>query len=56
MAKLWAGRFEKQTSKLMDDFHSSIPFDQRLLRCDIAGSIAHATMLREQGRAFPGGR
>jgi len=49
MAKLWAGRFEKQTSKLMDDFHSSIPFDQRLLRCDLIGSIAHATMLKEQG-------
>ncbi len=49
MAKLWAGRFEKQTSKLMDDFHSSIPFDRRLLRCDIIGSVAHATMLREQG-------
>jgi len=49
MAKLWAGRFEKQTSKLFDDFHSSIPFDQRLLRCDIIGSIAHATMLKEQG-------
>ncbi len=49
MDKLWAGRFEKQTSKLMDDFHSSIPFDQRLLRCDILGSIAHATMLSEQG-------
>jgi len=49
MAKLWAGRFEKQTAKLMDDFHSSIPFDRRLLRCDILGSVAHATMLREKG-------
>ena len=49
MAKLWAGRFEKQTAKKMDDFHSSIAFDQRLLRCDLLGSIAHATMLSEQG-------
>ncbi|MFH1513772.1 MAG: argininosuccinate lyase [Bacillota bacterium] len=49
MAKLWAGRFEKQTSRLMDDFHSSIPFDRRLLRCDIIGSVAHAIMLGEQG-------
>ncbi len=49
MAKLWAGRFEKQTAKLMDDFHSSIPFDRRLLRSDLVGSIAHATMLKEQG-------
>ena len=49
MAKLWAGRFEKPTSALLDDFQSSIPFDQRLLECDITGSIAHATMLGEQG-------
>lgn len=53
MAKLWAGRFEKQTSKLMDDFHSSISFDRRLLRCDLTGSIAHATMLKEQGILSP---
>ena len=49
MTKLWAGRFEKPTSALLDDFQSSIPFDQRLIRCDLAGSIAHATMLGEQG-------
>ncbi len=49
MAKLWAGRFEKPTDALLDDFQSSIPFDQRLLRCDLTGSIAHATMLGEQG-------
>jgi argininosuccinate lyase len=34
---------------LVDDFHSSLPFDKRLYRQDIAGSIAHATMLGEQG-------
>ena len=49
MTKLWAGRFQKPTSALLDDFQSSIPFDQRLLRCDIQGSIAHATMLGEAG-------
>ncbi|MDO5378274.1 MAG: argininosuccinate lyase [Clostridia bacterium] len=47
--KLWGGRFEKKTDGLVDDFHSSITFDQRLYRQDIAGSIAHATMLGEQG-------
>ena len=47
--KLWGGRFEKQTSGLVDDFHSSITFDQRLAHLDITGSIAHATMLGEQG-------
>ena len=49
MTKLWAGRFAKPTSALLDDFQSSIPFDQRLLACDVRGSIAHATMLGEQG-------
>lgn len=43
--KLWGGRFEKNTSSLMDDFHSSISFDSRLYREDIRGSIAHARML-----------
>ena len=47
--KLWGGRFAKSTDHLMDDFHSSISFDQRLAEQDITGSIAHATMLGEQG-------
>ncbi len=47
--KLWGGRFGKATEGLVDDFHSSISFDQRLYEQDILGSIAHATMLGEQG-------
>ncbi|MBP3656361.1 MAG: argininosuccinate lyase [Clostridia bacterium] len=47
--KLWGGRFEKKTDGLVDDFHSSITFDQRLYQQDISGSIAHATMLGRQG-------
>ena len=47
--KLWGGRFEKATDGLVDDFHSSISFDQRLFEQDIIGSVAHATMLGEQG-------
>ncbi|MBQ9326022.1 MAG: argininosuccinate lyase [Clostridia bacterium] len=47
--KLWGGRFQKATDGLVDDFHSSISFDQRLYAEDIRGSIAHATMLGEQG-------
>ena len=46
--KLWDGRFSKPTDGMVDDFHSSLPFDQRLYRQDIMGSIAHATMLGEQ--------
>lgn len=43
--KLWGGRFSKSTDMVVDDFNSSIRFDQRLFREDIQGSIAHVTML-----------
>lgn len=49
MAKLWGGRFSKATDVLVDDFNSSIRFDARMYRQDIAGSIAHAKMLGKQG-------
>lgn len=49
MTKLWGGRFNKDTNELMEDFHSSISFDQRLYRYDIQGSIAHARMLGKTG-------
>ncbi len=48
MAKLWGGRFQKNTDKKVDDFNSSIRFDQRMYRQDIRGSIAHAKMLGKQ--------
>ena len=47
--KLWAGRFQKETDTLVNDFNSSITFDARLYKQDIAGSIAHARMLGQQG-------
>jgi argininosuccinate lyase len=47
--KLWAGRFQKETNTLVNDFNASINFDARLYKQDITGSIAHATMLGEQG-------
>ncbi|MEL7563383.1 MAG: argininosuccinate lyase [Dehalobacterium sp.] len=47
--KLWGGRFAKKTDRLVEDFHSSISFDQRLYQQDIMGSIAHARMLGKQG-------
>jgi argininosuccinate lyase len=47
--KLWGGRFEKTTDALVEDFHSSISFDQRLYKQDILGSIAHAKMLGSVG-------
>ncbi len=51
--KLWGGRFQKTTDRLVEDFHSSISFDQRLYQQDIKGSIAHATMLGKVGIISP---
>ena len=49
MAKLWSGRFAKESSKLLDEFNASLPFDKELYKEDIQGSIAHAKMLAKQG-------
>jgi argininosuccinate lyase len=42
-------RFQKDTNKLAQEYVASIPFDQRLYRQDIKGSIAHTKMLAKQG-------
>ena len=47
--KLWAGRFQKETDILVNDFNSSISFDARLYVQDIRGSMAHAEMLGRCG-------
>jgi argininosuccinate lyase len=47
--KPWSGRFQKPTAPNVEKFTSSIHYDQRLYSYDIEGSIAHATMLAEQG-------
>lgn len=49
MAMMWAGRFSKEVDSKVNAFNSSIAFDARMYRQDITGSIAHATMLGEQG-------
>lgn len=49
MAQLWGGRFTKATDDMVYQFNASIDFDKRLLECDVEGSIAHATMLSQQG-------
>ena len=49
MAKLWTGVTAGNTDPAADDFNSSIRFDKRMFRQDIAGSIAHATMLAAKG-------
>ena len=47
--KLWGGRFTESTDAFVEAFTASIGFDQRLYRYDIAGSIAHASMLAHAG-------
>lgn len=49
MAKLWAGRFSKNTDETVNAFNASILFDQRLYPQDIEGSLAHSEMLAAQG-------
>jgi len=49
MDKPLRDRFEKELNKLAKDYTVSVPFDKRLYRHDIAGSIAHARMLWKQG-------
>lgn len=45
---MWEGRFSKDLDKRTNDFNSSIKFDYKLYKEDIAGSIAHAKMLAKQ--------
>lgn len=47
--KLWQGRFDQPTDKLVEDYTASIHFDSRLYRYDIEGSVAHCRMLAECG-------
>ena len=46
--KFWGGRFSTSPSELMEEFNSSIQFDQILYIEDIEGSIAHSEMLSKQ--------
>ncbi|MCK5511732.1 MAG: argininosuccinate lyase [Thermodesulfovibrionia bacterium] len=48
MKKPWAGRFRERTAKTVETFTSSIPFDKRLWKYDIEGSLAHVKMLKKQ--------
>ena len=46
---MWAGRSSQGVDSRVNAFNSSIAFDGRMYKQDIQGSIAHATMLGEQG-------
>ncbi len=49
MQTMWAGRFQKQLDAEVNDFNSSISFDARMYKEDIAGSLAHVAMLARAG-------
>ncbi len=46
---MWGGRFSEATDAFVAEFTASVQFDQRFYKQDIAGSIAHATMLAKVG-------
>ncbi len=48
-AKPWSGRFKLALNPAMQQFHSSLPFDQRLYPEDLRASLAHVDMLQTQG-------
>ncbi len=43
--KLWGGRFSKAADESIAAFTASLPFDRRMARHDVRGSIAHVRML-----------
>ncbi|MCG8490246.1 MAG: argininosuccinate lyase [Sneathiellales bacterium] len=47
--ELWGGRFAKGPAEIMERINASIDFDRRLYAQDIAGSMAHSSMLMDQG-------
>ena len=47
--QLWKGRFSKAVDSRVNDFNSSIRFDQRMIAQDMRGSGVHAAMLARQG-------
>lgn len=46
---MWGGRFAEGPDALMARINASISFDQKMYAQDIAGSLAHAEMLRDTG-------
>jgi len=47
--QMWGRGFAAGPSEIMQAINNSLPVDRRLWREDLAGSKAHAAMLRDQG-------
>ncbi|CAN5862722.1 argininosuccinate lyase [soil metagenome] len=48
-ARAWGGRFSEHPDRVAEGFTASILFDNRMVREDIRGSVAHVRMLGRQG-------
>src|SRR3954466_10338567 len=55
-AKSWQARISEATDAIAQKFVESISYDRRMYKHDIAGSIAHATMLAKVGLISDGER
>jgi len=47
--QMWGGRFASGPDAILEAINASIDYDQKFYAQDIAGSKAHANMLRDQG-------
>ena len=54
--QMWGGRFQMSPAEIMEQINTSIDFDKRLAREDIAGSKVHAAMLAATGIITDGDR
>src|SRR6476620_2923932 len=50
---MWAGRFRQPLDLHFEDWQRSFPFDQKLLRYELAASRAHALALKAAGILTP---
>src|SRR4051812_43778977 len=54
--KSWQARIGEGTDALAQSFVESISYDRRIYKQDVAGSVAHATMLAKVGLISDGER
>jgi len=51
--KMWSGRFRQPLDSHFEEWQRSFPFDQKLLRYELAASRAHAQALKAAGIIIP---
>src|SRR5437588_11047512 len=50
---MWSGRFQQPLDQHFEEWQRSFPFDQKLLRDELAASRAHAQALKAAGIIIP---